>query len=528
MTPKWAVIAKNEFRTRTARIRRIRRLYPFILMGGLAVYVFLLAPAIVSSFLDSALRLLVSEAALSIVQLTTFMVFLYFLIIPVTETLRRPEWNRVEILLASPISPSDLLFGEYLGEFPSYGILITLIAGGFAAILSPLGLGPMATTVVILIFLLIALSAMWLGTVIAAVLRTRIEKFAGGKDLGRAIAMILPLPLVAMVYAFIGGGLQEALMNPETTEWLSRTLAFLPSSWAAKAVVQVVSSQGDLASLSIQALTGLVMLVVFFLASIWVGLKIAGRAYSFDRVAITSPIAGPEGLPARFMRRIGRGTFGTLLASVFKDYTRYLQNLSNITYVVGIFALINLLIPSEPGEPPMYVLGSLFLCPLIVVMVAADVTVDSREKIRVFKKAPSGMWKFLKTMLVKGWVVVAAVTGTITFIAGILQPSVQIPWVVAASGLLTLIAAANVPFVIGLFLLNPAFSDKSVRIWVNIIICIFVQILLFVASLAVLTPAEEFVLSEEIFRVLFVDALLSWCLGALFLSIGKMKLDRME
>ena len=44
--PKWLVIAKNEYRLQTSWIRGLRRAFPVIAAGFLAVWVFYLAPTL--------------------------------------------------------------------------------------------------------------------------------------------------------------------------------------------------------------------------------------------------------------------------------------------------------------------------------------------------------------------------------------------------------------------------------------------------------------------------------------------------
>lgn len=47
-TPKWLVVARNEYRVHTGRIRRIRPYFPYLVIGLLAIYVMFIAPAVVS------------------------------------------------------------------------------------------------------------------------------------------------------------------------------------------------------------------------------------------------------------------------------------------------------------------------------------------------------------------------------------------------------------------------------------------------------------------------------------------------
>ena len=119
--PKWLIIARNEYRIHTSRIRKIRRYFPYLDTGILAVYVAFIAPSFASLFIDDFLALILSYAAVATVQIILFLIFIYFMIIPITQTLREVQAEQLEIFLAAPIKPSDVLLGEFVGVPPAGG-----------------------------------------------------------------------------------------------------------------------------------------------------------------------------------------------------------------------------------------------------------------------------------------------------------------------------------------------------------------------------------------------------------------------
>ena len=64
--PKWLVVARNEYRIATSKIRRIRPYLPYLVIGLLAVYVAFIAPAIVSLFINDFLALILSQVAVAL------------------------------------------------------------------------------------------------------------------------------------------------------------------------------------------------------------------------------------------------------------------------------------------------------------------------------------------------------------------------------------------------------------------------------------------------------------------------------
>jgi hypothetical protein len=525
---KWLVVARNEYRIRTSRIRKIRPYFPYLVIGLLVVYVAFIAPAFVSLFIDDFLALLLSQNAVAMVQIILFIVFIYFIMIPITDTLREEQTGQLEIFLAAPIKPSDVLLGEFLGEMPFYVIFVTVIIGFFTAVLNPLGLDMVQIAIIIIIFVVTFLSALWIGTVIAAILRTRLGKTARGRDIGRALAMIIALPMVALVYAIMYGGLLET----GTSGTVKTILGLLPSSWGAEVIVGFANNPSNIIAVGFETLTRFGGLVAFFVAVLWLGVKAANRAHSLEPTTFTASKAKPDGAFYKTVKHLGGGgSFGTLLVSVFKDYSRRLENLSNITYIIGILILMNIFIvpnaSTGPDEPPVALIMNQFMLPILAVMVAGGVTVQGKENLFIFKKTPSGVARLVKTRLVQSWLVVVPIAGAVTAITSILNPQTTFISLLTNTGLMMLIVAANVAFVLGLFLLNPAFSPKSVKLWLNVMIVQFVSIGLFVVSMFVLTGQG----AEPIGGILYIQLLqtvLSWLVGIVFLYLGKRKLSRIE
>lgn len=460
------------------------------------------------------------------------------MIIPITNTLREEQAGQLEIFLAAPVKPSDVLLGKYLGDMPFYAIFIVIITGLFAGFLSPLGLDSLQLTIIVLIFVITFLSSLWIGTVIAALLRTRLGKTARGKDVGRALAMIIVLPMVALIYGIQFGGVLQALADPATSGTVKALLGLLPSSWGSELIIGFALNPGNIGAIAIETLVRLISLILFFGTSLFIGAKTANRAYSLEPTTFTASTAKPDGVFFKTVKQVGGGdSFGTLLVSIFKDYSRRLENISNLTYMIGLIIMINIFIVPGTTSSPNDSLGAVemslmltqFIIPLIVVMITGDVTVQGKDNLFIYRKAPSGEARLIKAMLVKSWLIAVPIVGLTTTIAvfGAAQPSLIALF--ASTGLIILSAAAYAVFVLGLFLLNPAYSNKSMKLGVNVLITIFFSIGLFATSLLILT--RGFNIPNPIggiFTVQLLQVALSLLLGTLVLIFGKRKLNRIE
>jgi len=531
------VIAKNEYRVITSSIRHIRRYFLYIVIGLLAIYVLFIAPAVVSFFIDDFLAFIISVAAVPLIQIMLFMFFFYLVLFPVNDTLREAKTGQLEIFLAAPVKPSDVLLGEFVGRMPFYAIVIALITGTLTALLNPLGLDIVQNVIMITVFIITFLSAFWIGTVISAVLRTRLAKTAHGKDVGRALSIIIVLPMIAVMYAIIGGGLTEALVNPQTSGTVRTILSILPSSWGAEIFVAFASSPGNINAVGFETMTRLGGLIAFFLAALWLGTKAANLAYSLEATTFTATRAKPDGLFYNSVKRLGGGrSFGTLLVTSFKDYGRRLENLSYLFYSVILVVMITVFLSdpfSSPTQPLIMV--SEVAIPLLTAFAVGTVS-RRKDTLFLYKKSPNGLSRFVKAKLLQNWLVTipiaAAIMGTLTFLAPQVTAFSWLANVVAGS----LRAMSAVILLLGLALLIPVFAEESRERAFGVIANFMAVFLITIAIelgfsrssldfrtiLAYLDPVTAAQSNH-----LVVTAIIA-CIGTVLLYLGKRRLSKIE
>jgi len=523
--PKWFLIAKNEYRLRLNRIRQIRAFFPVLAIGLLAVYVAYIAPYIANLFIDDLLAFFLSQLALAMVPVLFFMIFFYLIILPITYTLQGMQAGQVEIFLAAPVKPSDILLGEFLGIMPFYAILVTIVAGFFTAALTPLGLSVAQIFVIVLIFCVVFLSALWIGTVIAAVVRTRFAKSARGKDIGRALSLVVALPMVAIMYAMIGGGFTEALIDPSANEFTRLILGFLPSSWGADVILDFAANPGNFGFFTFETMIRLSGLVIFFALALWLGTKLASRIYSVEPTTFNASIVRPDGFFFKAIRILGgKGSFSNLLVSVFKDYTRRLENLSRLVYILGLLALINIFLIEGNADPGDALIMGVFLFAFLAVLIVGQVALGGKESVFIHRKAPSGISRLVKARLIQSWLVAVPIGIVVTVISLLQVPQIDFLILIGYTGLMGQLIAANVVLALGLALLRPEFSENAreqmMGLMINAQIALFVSIGIFIGSQAIL--------NISFFYTFLLQSTIIWALGSLFLQLGKTKLKNIE
>lgn len=529
--PKWLLIARNEYLASTSRIRKIRPFFPFFVTVFLSLYVVFVAPAFVALFLDEFLGLLVSQVAVGLIQIIMFMIFFYFILIPISTTLREDESSQIEVLLSAPVKPSDILLGEFVGKWPIYIIATTIIAGLFTALLAPVGLDFFQLSLIIVIIVLTFLLASWIGHLIASLLRTKLGKTARGKDIGRALSMILALPFVAAIFAINYGGVFESLTSSESGSIVSFILGFFPSSWGANVIVSFSLNPGNIFASGFETLIRFMGLVIFFIGSLWFGVRVADRAYSLEPTMFISNIAKPDGFFYNSVYYFGGGkSFGTILVTVFKDYSRRLENLTNISYIVGVIILMNFFSASNyssPDDPPISLLMIQVMLPVIIVMIVGEITVRGKENLFIYRKTPFGERKYVYAKFLHSLMMVLPITAVLIALPMVFDSNTTFFSFMSNIGMMMLIISGNVAFVIGLFCVNPAFSEKDMKLKLNVIIAVLVPALLFLVSILMFV-GEDFEFFGDLLNIQLVQTVLTWTVGLVFLYFGVIRLKKIE
>jgi len=495
-----------------------------LIIGGLAVYVFYLAPAFVGLIIDEFTAFMLSQAAIATMQLVLLVFFFFGLMMPLSQMLQQMQVGQLEIFLAAPVQSKDVLLGRFMGRLLFYAIFITLIAGLFTALLYPLGLDLLQVTIIVVIFIITMVSAMWLGTVIAAVLVTKLGKSKRGSDIGKAIGVLIALPMIGLMYAIMGGGLIEALNDPATSGVVQAVLGMFPSSWGADVIMYFASSPGNISTAAFDTLTRFVGLIAFFVVVLLLGTKVATRAYSMEPSTTSEPKVKTDGFLYRTIRFIGGGkSFGTLLVSVFKEYGRRMENLSWVAYVVGLIVLITVFLADADEDPWEGVVMFLFILPFLAAAVASDVTLRGKDNLFIFRKAPRGEGRFVRAMVVKGWLVALPITAALVIAMQLLNPH-TLYTLLEITGFTVQTVAAQLLFALGLFLLLPVpgedTKDKNMTLVMVSMVMMMVNMVLFFTTL---------IFTDDMVTGLFcLYAPITWLLGITFLFLGTGKLRWVE
>ncbi|HUS77315.1 MAG TPA: hypothetical protein VM050_01435 [Patescibacteria group bacterium] len=511
--PKWLVIAKNEFRVTTSPIRSLRRYYPLMLAGLFGAWVFYLAPMLVRSLMSDFEGLIVSEIAVAVFEIILFMFSVFLTIIPVSNALKEEGIGQIELMLKAPVRPGDVLVGEFVGKTPLYAIFAIVFAGLFTALLTPLGLNYLQTTLIIFMAFITCLGSFWIGTVIAAVARTTIGRTAKGKDIGKAMSFILILPLVAVMYMMMNGNLFVLLADPGTNGLVKTVLGLFPSSWAAEVIVAFALNPSNIGAVSTLTLTRVGGMIVFMATALAVGWMVADRAFSLEPTELGVTVVGADGAFYQTVRLLGGGgSFGSLLVSTFKDYSRRLENLSQMGYVVGLLVIMNFTFVDDASGAQMI---GMLMATLMSLFFCAEATIRGKETLFIFRKTPSGVSRFMKAKVLQAWLIVIPLIFAIWgFSALRFNLAFSAPFLMEMGGAL-LVAMANALMALGLSFTNPAYSQKSPAYMINLQVGVFLVM-------------GTLIIPDLVFHMPWLHLPLAWAVGLVLFFLGYRKMSSME
>ena len=470
------VVARNVYRIRTSGFRSVRAVLPILLAAPMLLAIFYVVPWIAEQLVDEIETFFASEVSVIFLQVIFLTLFVMFVTFPITFALNSSQEEHYEILLSAPIEAKDVLLGRFLGDMPFYAVGISAIAAVIAGLLVPLGLSLMQGAAIIAVVIFTYLSALWIGVDTAALIRTKIGASSHGKDIGKAFSMVIALPLVAVMYSIMGGGLYEALLDADSGGVVPLAVSLLPSSWGAEIVVSFASNPGDVSAISAGSILGFVGVTLFFIGSLWFGTKTAQRAYNLETLTTSHHIARRERSFYRVVRRLsGGGSFSSLVVALFKDYGRRLENTSKVIYVVGLVFLVTIFF-SGGEEVEMSAVMLLFILPILSGFIIGEVTVRGKENLFIYRKAPGGESRLVRARLVQSSITILPFAVLSALISLINVSSVDPIATVAFVFYIAVLSVALAILSLGMFLMMPVFSERQADMMGNVMIgCFFMM-----------------------------------------------------
>jgi len=505
LVSKWLVIAKAEFFVQTSRFRRWRSGVTLILLIFGVVWALFIVPEIVSGILadlDPMIEAVFMGSFPSLMRSVMLFLWIILLVYPISYALQEIRIGQWEIMLSNNVSTRDMMFGMFVGKIPSYGLLVLYAA---PIMLTPFSLffrvSPLGQAIMYLILFLVALGTLFLSNLLTTAIQAKLGESTRGNDIAKALAMVVAVVVLIPMYGLIyfADSMSAALGMD--------VFLLFPFTWGADVIswtVILFNNVGLAASvftsvLRLDFLVSLLLLGVFTAGTVVLGFSAADRIFSFGAGPRTEKITtvGPENFILKSIRRAIPGSFGVLVVTAIKEFSRKMQNVSRLAYGMAIAVLlpviINASISSIPEDIPpevhqFIVMFTIILMGFMLAMIGGITFggigfIESKDQLWIIQSAPKGAWKFGKARIAESLLlaiplaIIPSIGVAFIFQLGVVEFLALIGyawWATTGAVLLSTGITAN----------NPAYENqKSSAFFVNTFASIFSVMAIMMVSL---------------------------------------------
>ncbi len=420
MTRNWYHIAKAEFQVQTSGIKKNRAvLMTASFVFGL-IWAFAIAPYLIGFVLTEVIG--IPQTVLAMVMpglMRAGMMFVWLLLVflPLSNALKEIRIGQWEILMSHRVQTREILVGTFAGCLGIYGLYVLYLSPflvvpfAHAYSVSIIGVGFMYLTIFV-----ITVSTIWLSNLLVTAIQARLGASARGKDLAKGLSIIVSL--VAIIPLI---GLQ--LFAPLMTEILGMDFFIVfPFTWGADLLSQIAISFNGI-GLPMQALDAVlgfsytmnaILIGGFCLLIFIIGLVSADRFFIIGETARSETVTTihQENVALQGVRRILGDSFGVLVVTGLKNFTRKAENLSRLALLLILALMIPVFIFIRAGEfdiTTVLVMMSLMLGFLGVQVFGGSGFLESKDQLWSIQAAPQGVQRYIRAKTLQSVILIVPV-----------------------------------------------------------------------------------------------------------------------
>ncbi|MFX0106759.1 MAG: hypothetical protein ACFE7R_00590 [Candidatus Hodarchaeota archaeon] len=441
-------------------------------------------------------------------------------------------------MLSNSVKTRDIMTGTFAGKIPVYGLGVLY--------LTPILLSPyviiykVSVTGQLLMYatlVFVALSTLWFSNVLCTAIQAKLGESPRGNDIARSLSIVVGLATILPMYLII------FLAEPFAAFMGLEIFTLFPFTWGADLVTWVIIGfNGINLSLSnvialenilgLPPIGNLGLLIAFTLGMVAIALVTADRLFTIEAGARTERVVtvGKENIFLRGIRRSLPGTFGILLVSTLKDFTRKAQNTSKVAFGIVLAILLPQMMNTaglgndDPGLMTLYVSlsGGIILAMIGAMTFGGVGFLDSKDQLWILKSAPDGVSKYVKARIAESLVFalpMAWIASTIMCIITVQHGYSAL--IVAANATIAVIGSVLVST--GITANNPNYTDTQSQTFKdNTGFCMIVIMMMTLMSL----PIGFLTNFQNLTLMAVGPSLVLLSLGILFVTIGTRRLAR--
>lgn len=529
-------------------MRRVRNIASLLFLIFGIIWALFIVPTFMTSILDSLgteIELLFLGSFPSLMRSAMLFVWIIFLIYPISHALQEIQIGQWEIMLSNNVSTREMMFGMFLGKLPVYGLLVLYAA---PIVLSPFALvfqvGVLGQIIMYLTIFFVALSTLFLSTLITTAIQAKLGESSRGNDIAKALAMVVAVMILLPMYGLI------YFAESMSTFLGMDVFLFFPFTWGADIISWSViifngigiSPTAFLSILKIEAIADFLLLLAFTGFIVLLAFRSADRIFTFGAGPRTEKITtvGKDNVILKGLRRIFPGPFGILVVNSTKEFTRKMQNVSRLLYGMVISILFPIIIRyslgSAPEEIPVDFRWVLLMITVVMLGIMLSMIngitfggigfLESKDQLWIMKSAPHGAKKFAYARLTESlflaipMALIPSIAASVVFGFNILEMISLIVYAYWST-------CGAVLLCIGVTTINPAYENqRSSAFYINTFASIFLILIAVFGSLILSIR----ILSESANLPLFMIAMSTplVILGILIFLIGVARMSKAD
>lgn len=547
----WKIILKNEIRQKTYLFRKNRKLFFILLFAIFLFWAIYLGPILFDAIIPELLKEfsnMIVPILSTLVEYTFMVLFLLYIMYPIFMLYRKSEIGHKDIILSSPVKPSDIFIGEFLGQLPFYFLFILGMGPLINGIL--LQLNPNLTIfhhlILYIIIFTLLIFGLLVGTVIANWLENKMKTKNKSKNSSYSLLVLISFLLVASFYFFhflfdfIGN-------NPEFKNWI----IFYPSYWYSNIVLYIIDPiLVETYFLTIWASTGLAIIIP--LLTFYISYKKAHIFYDIEHlISFGSLTIKQDKKYYRLLRRITPHGYENLITTQFKEFFRKKENIPKLIYIGAFSALLGLFVFFSLGRPlldfegfwiiPPYILRIFYFDYLLVmvlswmgglifgIFIGIYVLLGSKNLIFLYRKSLRGIKTLIYSFFFMMLYIILFLDIVLTVFFGILfpldfSPALTFFFIYPLNSLIILMQG------IGFQCIKPLFEERGKNVYFNIYVIILLQVISLLIASFIIMPIIPYPFDHSLglMYILLINLGISFGIAVLLLYLGIRKLNRLE
>jgi len=547
----WKIILKNEIRQKTYLFRKNRKLFFILIFGIFLFWAIYLGPILFDIMIPDLLKefsYMLVPILSTLVEYTFMVLFLLYIMYPIFMLYRKSEIGHKDIILSSPVKPSDIFIGEFLGQFPFYFLFILGMGPLINSIL--LQLNPNLTIfhhfILYIIIFTLLIFGLLVGTIIANWLENKMETKNKSKNLSYSLLVLISFLLIASFYFFhfLFDFIED---NPEFKNWI----IVYPSYWYSNIVLYIIDPiLVETYFLNIWASTGLAIIIpllIFYISS-----KKANFFYDIEhQISFGSLTIKQEKRYYQFLRRITPHRYGSLIITQFKEFFRKKENIPKLIYIGAFSALLGLFVFFSLDKPLLDYGGFWIISPYILrifyfeyllvmvlswmgglifgIFLGIYVLMGSKNLIFLYRKSLRGIKTLIYSFFFMVLYLILFLDIVLTIFFSILFPldlssALTFFFLYPLNSLIILMQG------IGFQCIKPLFEERGKNVYFNIYVIMLLQVISLLLASFIIMPIipNPYDHSLGLIYILLINLGISFGIAVLLLYLGIRKLNRLE